>query len=83
MHDSIGWGWWVVMSVGMVAFWAVVVWLIVTVARGTGQRSQRQAPAPPGPRELLDARLARGEISLEEYDRVREALETPRERAPA
>ena len=69
MHD-VGWGWWLIMSVGMVAFWALVVWGILMLVRSV------QAPraAEPPARDVLDRRLASGDISLEDYERLREAL---------
>jgi putative membrane protein len=71
MH-GIGWGWWFLMSVGMVAFWALVIWAIVALVRGT-------SPAPPEkdadrPLDILQRRLAHGEITPEEYEQLRDAL---------
>jgi len=74
MH-GIGWGWWFLMSIGMVAFWALVIWAIVALVRGT-------SPAPPAPPEkdadrpldILQRRLAHGEITPEEYEQLRDAL---------
>ncbi len=75
MHD-IGWGWWLVMSIGMLAFWALVIYAVVWLIRG-GQNVQQQDQAPPKsetPEEILKRRLARGEISIEEYRRLLDAL---------
>jgi putative membrane protein len=33
MH-GVGWGWWLLMSVGMVGFWGLVIWAIVALVRG-------------------------------------------------
>lgn len=72
-----GWGW------GMILFWTLllillagaVIWLVANFARGghlpTGGGSHRSA------REILDERLALGEIDAGEYDRLREKLEPP------
>ncbi|HEU4980329.1 MAG TPA: SHOCT domain-containing protein [Solirubrobacterales bacterium] len=57
----------------MVAFWAVVIVLVVWLVRSLGfgrQRSRRGVSAI----ELLDQRLARGEISPDEYKERRDAL---------
>ena len=77
MHD-IGWGWWLLMSVGMVAFWALVVYAVVWLVRGPS--SQRREEAPPArPDEILKRRLAQGEITIDEYERLRGTIEeTPR-----
>ena len=83
MHD-VGWAGWLLMSVGMVAFWGLVAYVIVTIVRGgTPGRSERVGDEPPG--DVLRRRLAAGEISVEEYQRLREVLEdgAPRGREPA
>jgi putative membrane protein len=75
MH-SFGWGWWLLMSIGMVAFWGVVIYGVVWLLRGgSPQRPERTPPARP--REILERRLARGEISVEEYERLTAAIERP------
>jgi putative membrane protein len=85
MHGA-GWGWWLLMSVGMVAFWAGVVYLVVWLVRGVPP-SRRQQPTDTSsdpPLELLQRRLAAGEISVDEYNERRELLEgEPREPAHA
>ena len=72
-HGEIGTGWWFVMMVLMVLFWAAViaaiVWLVRYAAAGASSAGSRD------PQELLDERLAAGEIGIEEYERVRTALE--------
>ena len=72
-----GWG----MGLGllfMLLFWgaliALAAWLIRTLFPPAGQ-----PPAPPtardtNARDILDRRLARGEISRQEYDLMRETL---------
>ena len=74
MHDSFGWGWWVLGSVGMVAFWGLVIWAILTLVRGGGIRADSVPADERRPVDILEARLARGEISVEEYERIRHAL---------
>lgn len=68
-------GWWVVMAIGMVLFWALVivglVWLVREVSDRHGFRSKQ------GPLELLDRRLAEGTISPEDYRERREILRGP------
>jgi putative membrane protein len=65
-------GWWVVMAIGMVLFWALVivglVWLVRELT-GRGGLKLRQ-----GPLELLDRRLAEGTISPEDYRERRKIL---------
>jgi putative membrane protein len=66
-------GWWVVMMIGMVLFWALVVvaivWLVRNLAPGE-RAARREAP----PMELLDRRLAEGSISVDEYEERRRIL---------
>jgi putative membrane protein len=84
---NFGWGWWLPLSVGMVAFWGVVIYGVVWLLRG-GSRQRPERPPPEHPREILELRLVRGEISVEEYERLtatieRSSHERPREPAPA
>jgi len=71
MHD-VGAGWWIVMSLGMIAFCGLVIWAVVAVLRGTWPSSRTDADTPPA--EILKRRLARGEITTEEYEQLRDAL---------
>ena len=65
MHDM-SWGWGILMMIGWLAVWALIIWGAVTVWRDrTPDRSAR---------EVLDRRLAAGEISVDEYERLRSAL---------
>jgi putative membrane protein len=68
---NIGWAGWLVMSIGMVAFWTLVIWSILALVRGT---SQPRRTGDERPLETLQKRLARGEISVEEYERLRNTL---------
>jgi putative membrane protein len=74
-----GWGWtmmvfWSVVWVGLLG---VVIWAAAQWARGGSPGSSPQQPPQPSKtaRELLDERLARGEIDLDEYQRLRDAIE--------
>lgn len=67
-----GAGWWILMTVLMVAFWGLVifgvVWLVQSLAGGHPSGHGRSAI------EILDRRLASGEISPDEYRQRRGAL---------
>ncbi len=80
MH-GIGWGWWLLMSFGMVAFWGLVIWGIVALVRGENLGSRQ--PEDDRPLDVLQRRLARGEISVEEYEELRDALIGRRDKSPA
>jgi putative membrane protein len=64
------WGW-----LMMVAFWAVVVFLIVWAVRSTATSGQ---PKEDTPLRILDERLARGEIDRDDYEERRQVLENRR-----
>ena len=73
--DDMGlWGW-LMMVFGGLLWVVVVVAVVILVLRYAGDR---QAPptvaAEPSARELLDRRLARGEIDVDEYERRRDAM---------
>ncbi|HZQ87631.1 MAG TPA: SHOCT domain-containing protein [Acidimicrobiales bacterium] len=63
-YDGFSWWWFVIMPVGMLGFWAVVAWVIVTLVRG--ERPSERAPASEAER-ILAERYARGEIDASEY----------------
>lgn len=70
-HDGdVGVGWWIVMMLGMVIFWGLLIAGVVWLLRGAGQSK----PAPESPLEILQRRLAQGEISIEEYEERRAAI---------
>lgn len=79
MHDwNDGWGWHG-MGLGWL-FWIVViglvVWLAIMLARSAGGRDVRVPDEPArSAREILDERLARGEIDDQEYARKRKLLD--------
>lgn len=76
-HEMTGWGW-LMMSLAILA-WLVVMgiafWLVSRAGRGSDD-FVRGSPTgrPTDPLLILDARLARGEITVEEHRRLREAL---------
>ena len=72
MWHGWGWGGWVLMSLAMVAFWALVITaIVVTVRYLAGTDGRRNAPTlePRTAEDLLAERFARGEIDDEEYRR--------------
>ena len=58
-----GWAW-LLMTLGMLSFWALVAVLVVALFRRPGGRDQQQRPDA---EEILAERLARGEIDADEY----------------
>lgn len=62
-----GWGGWIVMTLTMVGFWALVIGLVVWLVRGPreqGTKPTRQHDAV----AILEERFARGEIDREEFE---------------
>lgn len=62
------------MWVGMIAFWALIIWAVWVLITAVTRRSDR-AERNDDARHILDQRLARGEIDADEYRRLRELLE--------
>jgi putative membrane protein len=62
------WSWWgwLAMSLGMVAFWGLIIWAVVALFRGLGG-SWRQPEGRPDPERILAERFAAGEIDEDEY----------------
>jgi len=78
-----GWGWagWILMAVGMVAFWGLVITALVLLIRYLASPRGTTANPPPAftqtrAEDLLAERFARGEIDDDEY---RQRLESLRE----
>jgi putative membrane protein len=72
-----GWGWtmMVVWSLVWIGFLGVVAWVAVRWARSGPPGSASEQRSTMTAREVLDERLARGDIDLDEYQRRRQALE--------
>ena len=78
--NNVGWAWWLLMSIGMVAFWGLLIYAVVMLVRGSAEKDNTRPSEPP--QTVLKRRLAAGEISVDEYEQLRDALEdTPREPA--
>jgi putative membrane protein len=68
-HEGMGW-WMLLGSVWFVLFWGAVIYFVFWAAnRGGGGRSSTETPL-----DILKRRYASGEISKEEFDRMRHDL---------
>jgi uncharacterized membrane protein len=79
-----GGGWWLVMALLLVAVVALLLW--AAVDRTPDARSDTTAgrtPLPETATEILDRRLATGEITIEDYEQRRHTLESERKRLAA
>lgn len=71
---GIGWGGWFAMLAMMVVFWGAIAWVVVTLIRHSGPRTDRDSSAGGEPMRILDERFARGEIDEDDYQRRRDLL---------
>ncbi|SDM28194.1 putative membrane protein [Lentzea albidocapillata subsp. violacea] len=69
-----GWGY-VLMTVSMVLFWALVIGGVVAVVRYLGRETRSSFTSPQHtPEQILAERFARGDVDEEEYRRRLAAL---------
>ena len=72
------WGLWIVMIVAILAFFGILAWAVVNIIRQRDARAGAGFPSPSSassdPLRILDERLARGEIEIDEYTRRRDVL---------
>ena len=83
MHGGdVGFGWWLVMTIGMLLFWGGVLTLVVFLLRGDARATPSEGPssAEPTAHQVLDRRLAEGSIDVEEYERRRRVLQDTKDR---
>ena len=69
--DDWSWGGWLLMTATMVAFWALVAWVVVVAIRASRPPATQHAPDP---ERTLAQRFAVGEIDEDEYQRRLDAL---------
>lgn len=76
MH-SVGWGWWLIGVIGMIAFWGLVIYAVVALVGGRFRTESEEPFEPPSESalDILDRRLASGDLSVEEYEERRTALQ--------
>ena len=78
MHGGdVGFGWWLVMTLGMLLFWVAVLAAVVWALRGGAPSSRPESALAhePSASEVLDRRFANGSIDVDEYERRRRLLE--------
>jgi putative membrane protein len=65
-----GGGWWIAMVFMMVIFWAALIAVVVWAVRGfAGPREERKTAL-----DIARERLAKGEITEEEFERIKRQL---------
>lgn len=85
---GMGWGGWLLMALTTVGFWALVVFGVVALfrgSRGTGsvehrgpRADQDRGRGEDDAQRILDERFARGEIDAEEYRQRQQVLQSSR-----
>jgi putative membrane protein len=77
------WAFWQagLMWIGMIAFWGLLIWGIYALISSSRKPDSKERGGDV--RRILDERLARGEITLEEHQRLIDAISGDRPRAPA
>ena len=75
---GIGWGGWIVMTLMMLAFWALLIFGGVAIYRSTRRDDHQSPQGRADAQRLLDERFARGEIDAEDYQARRELLRAGR-----
>ncbi len=82
-HDGMGTGGWVLMSLMLLVFVAVIVGFVIWALSVHREHDSRNAtmrgtaPPPETPLGILQHRLARGEIDEASYERLRARLTEP------
>jgi len=71
-------GWWILMAIMMIVFWGGIIWFAITLVQRPRHNSQIEV-ARKTAHEILDKRLARGEIELDDYRQRLQALREPKE----
>lgn len=71
---SMGGAGWLVMTLFMVGFWTLVIAALAVIFRGTRSDGPPAMTGRRDPVDILDERLARGEIDSDEYQARKAAL---------
>jgi putative membrane protein len=74
IHEGMGAGGWVLMIVFGTALLAMIAWAIARIAPSRSDDVREPRSSADEPVEILDRRLARGEIDVETYEQLRSKL---------
>jgi putative membrane protein len=75
MYHMPGWGWGFGGGIFMILWWVVIIAAIVALVRWLMTSSSRRSDS--GALDILSRRYASGEITREEYERMRHDIEHP------
>jgi putative membrane protein len=73
-HEGMGAGGWILMTVFWFGLLTVIVWAVARLVPRSGERGREPQRSPETPLEVLDRRLAGGEIDLDSYELLRAKL---------
>jgi putative membrane protein len=77
-NNGTHWGLWILMIVAMLVFFGILAWAVVNIVRHNHAHGDSGSQPPTGASSdalrILDERLARGDIDVEEYTRRRNLL---------
>ncbi|MHB9105838.1 MAG: SHOCT domain-containing protein [Armatimonadota bacterium] len=68
-------GWWIVMLIGMLVFWGLLIAGLVLLIRYIAAQTPARATPTGTSLDILNRRLAAGEISTDEYENLRQRIE--------
>ncbi|MDA8046279.1 MAG: SHOCT domain-containing protein [Actinomycetota bacterium] len=71
---GVHWWAWLLGFLGMVAFWGLLIWGLWYFFTGMSRSSPPEPPMAPPAKQILDERLARGELTPEDYRRLRDLM---------
>ena len=77
-HMAGGWGMPLMGGLGMLLFWLLVIGGVVWLVQSAGRGATSAGPSMPlaeAPLDILKRRYARGEITKEQYEEMRHALD--------
>lgn len=74
MWDNGPWDWFPIMMIFPIIFLVIVVYFLARLTGLTTRGTRINPDKEPSPKEILDLRYARGEISREEYQKMKEEL---------
>ena len=72
---GVAWWWMLLGAICMIIFWGAVIWLVVWGVQQITRNQGRGASPGKTPLEVAQRRLARGEITREEFQEIRDALQ--------
>lgn len=77
VHDGMGW-WMVFGGLLWLAFWVLIVYMIVSLVIGPRREAEAQPSTPTDTLEIVRRRYAAGEITRDEFQQLRDDLSASR-----